>query len=136
MFASQCRRDARWSVPRDGASKLSGQAAGVARVIELYIIDHEAKPAQLICEGPHGGENKDDLFPMVRNIVRLVRNLSHQDNVIRGGPAQGGEVGGELVAKDEAQTGHDGYTRRDVSWTCGQADCLDGYASLPGSISG
>ena len=73
---------------------------------------------------------------MVRNISRLVRNLSHQDNVIRGGPTQGGETGGELVAKDEAQTGHDGYTRGDTSWTCGQDDCRNGYASLPGSMSG
>ena len=39
MFASQCRRDARWSVPRDGASKLSGQAAGVASAVLVTIGD-------------------------------------------------------------------------------------------------
>ncbi len=85
----------------DSAGDFAGEAAGIAGIVQLHVINCPAGIAQFAGEVAHRREDQRDLLLVVFDVGCLFPDLHHQDDgIILRAPPDRREVSRQLVAQD------------------------------------
>ena len=100
--------DRRGAVPADRPLQLAAERAGIVRRIQPDMVDPPPRRRQVGGEAPHGRQDEDDLLPVVPDVGGLAHHLRHQHHGPGGvPPAEGRDVGRQLVPEDQDEVGHE-----------------------------
>ena len=91
----------------DGAGEFAGEETRIGGVVKPHIMHADAFAFQFLGEMAHGREDQDDLLLVVRGIGRLLRDLGHEHDVLRGVEAiERAQFARELIAEHQTQIFH------------------------------